>query len=734
LEKDIGSQKDFAALLAGYGEVKIRNAGKSNEYLNIKPDPSEKGVNLKEFVFSKDFLSLPADQKRQELAKVAHAQYETAGPARATPAKYEAVLKDWQERRCKEIKYLNSSKQKEYKAYQSATPDKKAALLAEKERQFYEKHNPEKFNGYTRTDYIRDNIRAASHHIEAAGRHANATKRTDGDFDQARRNVTDRRNRGIGGAAIERADRQAAIDSDRGAKTSRKTSVTGQLRDDKKATNEQQRGNQEFSEIKRTLDAKRLLDRLSHSHGVNPNKYEISKGQDGGDRIKAGTRNLNVSDFLTKELNLDYRTAGQILRETYREQTGREPGANPKQQARANLWKEYQGEREAKTQERRTDRKEQRGTMQARRQGIKQDTDCKLAAIRTNRDLSPAERKAQTSLIKMEKLQTETALREQARADRERQAAARADEYKNGYKNWLAEKAQDGNETALAELRRQQERQAKAPEPDERAIHAGERQPTGDREPIHRQEDIGYRVSRNGDVTYSRAGREILTDQGKALKVHAIDSNTIETGLRLAQAKFGRVLDVQGDAEFKKQTALVAAEKGLNVQFTDKRMNAMMNERKAHLAETKARDAELRALARAEMQKAKTRAEKPHVEHKEKTPERPPTEPAPQQPAPTMENRRQEAIREAAQLTGRELIERQPGENTQHTGVVLHITETHVVQSISRSEVIAHELSQFPERPDLGAKPTIEYRNGQLARVTNHKVKEQGREHEGPRL
>ncbi|MGZ4993009.1 MAG: LPD7 domain-containing protein [Methylobacter sp.] len=709
LNLKIASYDEFKEMLAERGEVKTRNPGKENEYLWVA------GVNLRDPAFKRDFIELPHQQKIQRLAT--DSRYETAAGPRENPAKYETVLKDWHDRRAKEIKYLNSGKQKEYKAYQSATPDKKAALLAEKEQQFYEKHNPEKFSGYTRTDYIRDNIRAVTNHIETAGRHLDAIGSTARDYDQARRNVTDRRNRGIGGAAIETGNRQVAVESDRGAKTTRKTSVTGQLRHDKKATTEQQKGNQEFAEIKRTLDAKRLLDRLSHSHGVNPEKYEISKGQDGGDRIKAGTRNLNVSDFLTKELNLDYRTAGQILRETYREQTGREPGLNPKQQARAELWKEYQGDRKAKGQERKTQAQEKRDTMQARRQGIKQDTERKLAAIRANRSLTPAERRAATSIAKMEKLQAEAALREQARTDRVQQAAARADEYKNGYKNWLTEKAQDGNETALAELRRQQERQAKAPEPDERAVSAGEPKPTGDREPIHQQPDIDYRVSRNGDVTYSRAGREILTDQGKALKVHQTDSNTIETGLRLAQAKFGRVLDVQGDAEFKRQTALVAAEKGINVQFTDKAMNQIMETRKAHLAETKAREAELRALARQEREgkgkKATAATPKGAAKEKEQAkPEIAPTAPA-KKPEPTLDDKRREAIRQAELIENRELIEKRPGENTRHTGQVLHVTDTHAVQAISRNEVIAHELDKLAERPEPGDTITVQYRKGQ---------------------
>lgn len=709
LNRDITRYDDFKALLAERGEIKIRNPGKDNEYLWFKGSDG-KGVNLRDAAFTRDFIELPTRQKQQRLAS--DSKYVSAGEPREPSRKYQQALSEWHGQRAKEIKYVFLGKRREFDAYAKAAPEEKKAILAEREKRFYDTHKQEPQHGYTHADYVRDNIRAVAHHLETAGRHSAAVKRTDGDYDQARRNVTDRRNRGIGGTALERSDRQANSRADRGQK--QKTGVTGQLRQEKRASIEQKPGNQEFAEIKRTLDAKRLLDRLSHSHGVNPEKYEIGKGQDGGDRIKAGTRNLNVSDFLTKELNLDYRAAGQILRETYREQTGREPGANPKQQARAELWKEYQGERKAKAQERKTEAQAKRNAVTALRQGIKQDADRKLTAIRTNRSLSPAERKAQSSLIKMEKIQAETALREQAKADREQQAAARADEYKNGYKNWLAEKAQDGNEAALAELRRQQERQAKAPEPDERAVSAGEPKPTGDRDSIHRQPDLGYRVSRNGDVTYSRAGREILTDQGKALKVHQTDSNTIETGLRLAQAKFGRVLDVQGDAEFKKRTALVAAEKGLNVEFTDKAMNETMKARKAQIAENKAREAELRALARAEMQKAKTpKAEKKQVTQKEKEREKPATEQAPQKPAPTMESQRQEAIKEAAKLTGRELIERQPGANTRHTGEILHVNDKYAVQEIGRGEIIAHKLDKLTERPEMGDRITVQYRQGQ---------------------
>ena len=80
--------------------------------------------------------------------------------------------------------------------------------------------------------------------------------------------------------------------------------VTSQLTRDlnelKQSRNQEQKN--EFQEIKQNLDARRLLSELSQSHGVIPEKYEVTKAKDGSDRVKCGNRNLNVSDFLTKEL------------------------------------------------------------------------------------------------------------------------------------------------------------------------------------------------------------------------------------------------------------------------------------------------------------------------------------------------------------------------------------------------------------------------------------------------
>ncbi|MDA1379179.1 hypothetical protein PCI56_03970 [Plesiomonas shigelloides subsp. oncorhynchi] len=52
---------------------------------------------------------------------------------------------------------------------------------------------------------------------------------------------------------------------------------------------------------------------LAQSHGVQTNKYPITTGKDGRDRIICGNRKLNVSDFLTKEMSFSWKEAQTLL-------------------------------------------------------------------------------------------------------------------------------------------------------------------------------------------------------------------------------------------------------------------------------------------------------------------------------------------------------------------------------------------------------------------------------------
>ena len=83
LDKGVTDFDQFRAIVAEHGDTKTRNAGKAGEYLNVKPEGAAKGVNLKEYVFSREFIEMPAAEKRQKLAGEIRAGYEdTKAPRR----------------------------------------------------------------------------------------------------------------------------------------------------------------------------------------------------------------------------------------------------------------------------------------------------------------------------------------------------------------------------------------------------------------------------------------------------------------------------------------------------------------------------------------------------------------------------------------------------------------------------------------------------------------------------
>ncbi len=381
----------FKEMLAGLGETRVRNGGRGNEYLNIKPAGSRKGVNLKEYVFSREFVELPGEEKRKRLAAEVQRVYEVAGQARRSPEVIEVALRQWHEVRAREVKYLNSGNRKAWQEYREADEDGRRRLLAEKEVKFYAKHRQEQPHGQEQGDGGR-----AARDVGRVGREfgfkrAPGAERAIGAGGTKGRG---HRQRDLGptpqGTAPESLNRVRSLSSvgvvgfahrsevllprhaadhlvDEGAERAhplrrpvagqRGLNGTGRQADSvvsQVARDHQERkqargaeGQTEFQEIKQHLDARRLLVELSQSHGVIPEKYEVTKAKDGGDRIRCGTRNLNVADFLTKELNLPWLDAAGVLRAAYARQRGQEPVQEAKREPRRSLWAEFQAQQEA---------------------------------------------------------------------------------------------------------------------------------------------------------------------------------------------------------------------------------------------------------------------------------------------------------------------------------------------------------------------------------------------------
>ncbi|MBK5125929.1 relaxase, partial [Burkholderia sp. R-69980] len=188
--------------------------------------------------------------------------------------------------------------------------------------------------------------------------------------------------------------------------------------------------------------------------------YSIGKGADGGDRVQAGSRNLNVSDFLTKEMNLSWEEAAQLLRETYRAQTGRDPEHAPRRTPERDLWGEFQQWRSAYRNELRRAWDAQAGHESGRRKAIKSEFYRARSALveRPDRmDLSGAQRRELLSAARVARLEAEAALRVQIAKERDALKGAASRPLTEQYRDFLQERAQKGDERSLRELRRMQQ-------------------------------------------------------------------------------------------------------------------------------------------------------------------------------------------------------------------------------------------------------------------------------------
>jgi hypothetical protein len=84
-----------------------------------------------------------------------------------------------------------------------------------------------------------------------------------------------------------------------------------------------------------------------------------------------------------------------------------------------------------------------------------------------------------------------------------------------------------------------------------------------------------YSVARNGNVTYRIAGRDVLRDEARVVKfLDSKDRAVLEIGLRLALQKFGPILKVNGDDDFKRRFVQTSVDTGLQVEFSDPALNA----------------------------------------------------------------------------------------------------------------------------------------------------------------
>ena len=251
---------------------------------------------------------------------------------------------------------------------------------------------------------------------------------------------------------------------------------------------------------------------------------------------------------------------------------------------RRRLWDEYQGERK---QRRALQWDEQHDKEKARQAQIRKTFLAKRDKIKAA-PVNYAERRAALSIIRMESVAAELEAAGLTRGERHQLKHEQAEQDHSRYTEFLAEKARGGDEQALSELRWRAKREEREKDTSALTVTTTAREPK-DRPPyapIYRELRLDYHVERNGDVIYKRDGKAVLADRRDMVQVLQGDSKTIETGLRLAQKRYGynTALHLTGSDAFKEKAARTTAEAGLNIEFDDARFNKIVAERQAEIA------------------------------------------------------------------------------------------------------------------------------------------------------
>lgn len=599
LDKNIESQEGFADLLAARGAVRVAH-GKAGDYFTLKLDGAKDAIRLNDIVFKQDFIELPTDEKKKRLSVEVQRDYEVQGEARRDPEHIERTLTEWYDTKARELRYMNSGSKKLYAAYKAADMDGKRQILAEQEEKFHRNNLQEQHRGNEQNvkehraeppPFARGRLRSLSEldvvHIGQGGQvllqgHVPGELGHQGaeSDNELRRPVDWPRGAGgtgeLAGVVREQSNNQVEADADNVVNR-----LLRQALDERAQVKAEKQS--EWDQIKNNLDGRRLLAYVSHTHGVMVDKYEVTKGTDGADKIRVGpTKHLSVNDFLTKKMGLTWPDAQQILRDCYAQQLEQEPPV-ARQDVKASLWAEFNAWRLSDFKaEKEAAWDAHKAVAAARYADIKQEFASQKAVIERKSDPRKyAERRAASSVLRMQRLEKEKSAGALAKAEKASLKERFAVKASDLYRTWLAERAEKGDSKALAELRRQ-ERRAAAPGIAANNITGKQNIKPVDAQPI-KQDRISYVVSDRGDVTYRRDGEDIIRDEARRVVILRHTKEDIETALRFSVQKFGTHLKLNGTDDFKRRAVEVAVESGLKIEF----INPELEQYRKHLVTQK---------------------------------------------------------------------------------------------------------------------------------------------------
>ena len=620
IEKNITTWSGFEQLLKTHGQVSKMREGKLDEVFRVLPDGADRAMRLKGVFFQRQFIERPTAEKLaiiQDKAKIAY--LEQMQP-RKEPAYVASVLKEWHTTKARENRFLHTGSKFYKEQYLPADAKTRLQLLNEIERKHHgitsiiSNNNRNKITsprgrvpGLPTRDL--DGIQKRSEmllrsnnglHVQLGDetrpdrlgvRQTDDARGTNGSSDSTAKSSASSPNRGDSAGSGDHNFSQ--LDGRLGGLTTQgrkqrepifqPSSVIDRFVAEQRDRYELAADKERYAEIRKHIDCTQLLNLLSHSHGLNPSLYEVVRAKDGTPRIKAGSRHLTPSDFLSKELGMSWKGAAPILRKSYELQIGSKI-TNPRstKAISATLWMEFKAGRDLSETELKKRLKSFAGTAKATRA----DSTEKLKANQKQAlsGLVGKARKAKYSLLKIQAATAKAELnailseRRQALCDSIQPAQA------VGWRMFLQQQVENGNEDALAELKKiddtAYEKQIYTAsigtfnlEDDEEEVKPP-RPPRADAAKILSQ--LVQILGKNKEIIYQLHGRNVLQDLGRNLAI--LDENSeeaIAAGLLLAKEKFGSNLTLTGSPAFQQRAVEIAVAQRIIVKFADPNLEAM---------------------------------------------------------------------------------------------------------------------------------------------------------------
>ena len=586
LQKEIIAQNvttwdGFGKLLSAYGTVSKIRADQFNECYRIKLSGAHRAMRLQGVFFQRQFIERPTVEKIEILTRKAKAAYLEQMQPRKAPEYLTKTLSEWHSTKARELRYLHTGSAFFRAVYLPADLPTRIEILNKLERQAHgvprSTHHPNRALTPTRNrvpgmpicdmDAIQGRSEMLLRDNTGVDVRASAARESMG---LGLRPADGGRGGRIG------ANRHGVHLTDQTVGLTQPSSVLARVQADLRERYAQAADKEKYAEIRKNIDCIQLLNRLNHSHGINPALHQVAKAKDGTPRIQCGSRALSPSDFLLKELGLPWREAAPILRTTYEHQMGKLVTPTRATSTTNSLWFEFKAAQLA-----------DKPAIAARLQAFDAETGAlrNALAVRLKQDhtkaltgLSGASRKATQSLQKLAVATAKAEFNDERRARRKTIRPLQA----QAWRLFLHALAQAGHEEALAVLRKLDDTARAAPAQSiTGTIHLDDEEEKKRRRAQKTDsalvlKALMYVIAINGDITYSRHGQAVLRDEGRHLAVlDPNDKEAIEAALLLGREKFGATLTLTGSAEFQQRVVAVAVAKGIPVKFVDPQLEAL---------------------------------------------------------------------------------------------------------------------------------------------------------------